>query len=385
MPEHQGRRRVVLAPDSFKGSASAAEVAAALHRGLRAVLPDVEVVEHPIADGGEGTVDAVVRSGLVPVSVMAHGPLGLPLRATYAVKADHAVVELAAVAGMGCLPAPGPTAVTARVAGTAGVGELILHAVEAGATRVTLGIGGSCTTDGGAGLLAALGARVSTVDGGDVPAGGVGLLEVSRVDLTTLDPRLRETVIEVACDVDNPLVGNEGAAAVYAPQKGAGPEDVALLERGLQRWADAVADATGADLRDLPGAGAAGGVGFAVAAALGARLRPGARLLLEATGFHRHLSSGTLVITGEGSFDGQSLRGKGPLAVARAAKDASARVAVVAGRSTLSPADAAAAGIEAVFTLVDLEPDPALCITEAVRLVEEVGSRVGRWWAAQPP
>jgi glycerate kinase len=383
MPQSNGARRVVLSPDSFKGSASAAEVAAALGRGLRTVLPDLDVVEHPIADGGEGTVEAVVRSGLLPVCTTVCGPLGQPLRAAYAVSARHAVVELAEAAGLGCLPAPGPTPATARTATTRGVGELILHAVEGGATRVTLGIGGSCTTDGGAGLLSALGARVVTADGHDVGPGGTGLLDVAHLDLAGLDPRLRETDIVVACDVDNPLVGSEGAAAVYAPQKGAGAEDVALLERGLQRWADAVAETTGVDLRDLPGAGAAGGVGFALAATLGARLEPGAPLLLEATGFHRHLAPGALVVTGEGSFDRQSLRGKGPMAVARAARDASARVAVVAGCSTVSAVDAAGAGVDAVFTLLDLEPDPATCITDAERLLEETGRRVARWWAAQ--
>ncbi|SES34565.1 glycerate kinase [Pedococcus cremeus] len=385
MSPPRGPGRVVLAPDSFKGSVSAAEVAAALARGVRAELPDVEVVEHPIADGGEGTVDAVVRAGLRRVEATVSGPLGQPVQGAYAVAGREAVVELAEAAGLGRLPPSGPSPVTARTATTRGVGELVLHAAENGATTVTLGIGGSCTTDGGAGLVTALGARLLTADGRAAGPGGAGLLEAARLDLSRLDPRLRGVRLVVACDVDNPLLGPDGAAAVYAPQKGAGPEDVALLEQGLRRWADVVADATGTDLRDLPGAGAAGGVGFGLAALLGARLQPGAPLLLEATAFHRHLGPDALIVVGEGSFDQQSLRGKGPVAAARLAKVASARVVAVAGRSTVAVEDAKAVGVDAVFTLVDLEPDPRRCVAEAARLLEETGRRVGRWWAAQPP
>jgi glycerate kinase len=272
--------------------------------------------------------------------------------------------------------------VTARTATTRGVGELVLRAVQDGATTVTLGIGGSCTTDGGAGLLVALGARLLTADGRPVGPGGAGLLESARLDLTGLDPRLREVQIVVACDVDNPLLGPDGAAAVYAPQKGAGPEDVALLERALRRWADLVGDTVGTDLRDRPGAGAAGGVGFALAAVLGARLEPGAPLLLEASGFRRHVGPGSLVVVGEGSFDRQSLRGKGPVVAARLARDASARVVVVAGRSSVGAEEAGAVGVDAVFTLADLEADPRRCVAEAPRLLEETGRRVARWWAA---
>lgn len=372
--------RVVVAPDSFKGSATAAEVAAAIARGMRGVLLDTEVIEHPIADGGEGTVDAVVRAGWRRLGATVAGPLGKPLRASCAVEGGHAVVELAAASGLGCLPFPGPTRHTARTASTRGVGELVRHALDAGATRVTVAIGGSCTTDGGAGLLTGLGARVRTVGGADVAPGGEGLLDVAALDLGGLDPRLQDTEVVVACDVDNPLLGQQGAAAVYGPQKGAAPHDVELLDRALARWADVVAAATGTDLRNLPGAGAAGGVGFALAAVLGARLLPGAPLLLDATGFRRHLGPGVLVVVGEGSLDAQSLRGKGPLTAARIATDASARVVAVAGRSAISSERAAAAGIEATWALVDLEPDPARCMAEAPRLLEEAGRRVAHWW-----
>jgi glycerate kinase len=372
--------RIVVAPDSFKGSATASQAAAAIARGVRSVLPDAPVVEHPIADGGEGTVDAVVRAGLRRVETTVTGPLGDPVRASYALGGQGGVVELATAAGLGCLPPPGPTSHTARVATTRGVGELVRHALDGGVRRVTVAIGGSATTDGGAGLLAGLGARVTSADERDLPPGGAALLDVASLDLGRLDPRLRETDVVVACDVDNPLLGPHGAATVYGPQKGASPEDVELLDRALGRWADVVSESTGTDLCDLPGAGAAGGVGFSLAAVLGAELRPGAPILLDATGFHRHLAPGALVVVGEGSFDEQSLRGKGPVATARIARAAGARAVVVAGRAAVSPAQAAAAGIEAVWALTDLEPDPARCMAEAPPLLEEVGRRLALWW-----
>lgn len=372
--------RVVLAPDSFKGSASAAQVAAALARGVRSALPRVEVVEHPIADGGEGTVDAVVRAGLRRVDATVTGPLGLPVRASYATDGSHAVIELATAAGPACLPGGRPDRRTALAATTRGVGELVRHALDGGATALTIGIGGSCTTDGGSGLLAALGARLRTADGTDVAQGGAGLLDVERLDLDGLDPRLLDAEVVVACDVDNPLLGPDGAAAVYAPQKGAAPDDVVLLERGLAHWAAVVAAATGADRRDLAGAGAAGGVGFALAAVLGARLARGAPILLEATGFRRHLGPGVLVVVGEGSFDAQSLRGKGPVGAARVARDAGCRVVAVAGSVAVSPEQAAAVGVEALFALTDLEPDVARCMADAPWLLVETGGRVGAWW-----
>jgi glycerate 2-kinase len=376
---------VVVAPDSFKGSVSAAQAATAIARGVRSVLPEVPVVEHPIADGGEGTVDAVVRAGLHRVETTVTGPLGDRTGASYAIGDEGAVVELASAAGLGCLPAAGPTRHTARTATTRGVGELIRHALDSGLQQVTVAIGGSATTDGGAGLLTGLGARVTSSGQTEVAPGGAALLDAASLELAGLDPRLRETEVVVACDVDNPLLGPHGAAAVYGPQKGASPEDVELLERALRRWADVVAASTGRDLRDLPGAGAAGGVGFALAAVLGADLRPGAPILLEATGFRRHLVPGALVVVGEGSFDEQSLRGKGPVATARIAGDLGARAVAVAGRAAVTPAQAAAAGIEAVWALTDLEPDPARCMAEAPRLLEEAGRRLALWWRAAGP
>ncbi|SEO47233.1 glycerate kinase [Trujillonella endophytica] len=370
------RVRVVVAPDSFKGSLTAAEAAAALARGLRRGAPEVEVVEHPVADGGEGTVDLVLRSGFAPVPARVPGPLGRPVAAVFAVRGGTAVVEMAAAAGLGLLPGR-PDDGTARAASTAGVGRLVAAALDAGARRIVLGIGGSATTDGGAGAVGALGARLLAAGGTPLGPGGAGLADLDRLDLAGLDPRLPGVELLVACDVDNPLTGPAGAAAVYGPQKGAGPGTVALLDRALTRWADVVAATTGSDLRDLPGAGAAGGLGFGAAALLGARIVPGAAFLLELTGFADAVRGADLVVVGEGRLDAQSLRGKGPVGVAAAARAAGAEVVAVAGRCDLR--DPAAAGLSAVHELRDLEPDPARSMRRAAELLEAVGERIAAY------
>jgi len=264
---------IVVAPDKFKGSLTAAEAAAALARGLRRQLPEARVVEHPIADGGEGSLGVVLAHGFQQVRCRVQGPTGRPVEATYALDGDDAFVEMAAAAGLGLLPGGRPDDRTARSASTYGVGELIRDALDRGARRIVLAVGGSATTDGGAGMAAALGARFWTSSGPSRPEGGAGLLAVERVDLDSMDPRLAEATVVVACDVDNPLTGPSGAAAVYGPQKGATAESVALLDRALGHWADLVAAATGRDLRRLPGAGAAGGLGFGAAALLDAEVR----------------------------------------------------------------------------------------------------------------
>ncbi|MFW3168644.1 glycerate kinase [Geodermatophilus sp. CPCC 206100] len=369
--------RIVLAPDKFKGSLSAPEVAAALARGLRRSLPAAELVETPIADGGEGTVDLVLAHGFAPRTRAVPGPLGGSVPARYALRSDTAVLEMAAAAGLALLPPPGPTEATALRASTLGVGRLVADALDAGARRVVLGVGGSATTDGGAGALVGLGARVLAADGSEVPPGGAGLAEAVRLDLTGLDPRLARTELVLACDVDNPLTGPEGAAAVYGPQKGATPAAVARLDAALGRWADVVAAATGADRRDVPGAGAAGGIAFGLASVLGARLTPGVGLLLELTGFADTVRGAALVVVGEGSLDGQSLRGKGPVGLAAVARASGTPVVAVAGRNLLTPAQAAAAGLTAVHALTELEPDEARSMTEAAGLLETVGRRIG--------
>ncbi len=360
--------RIVIAPDKFKGSLPATEVAAAVAAGLRAEAPRSELVTMPVADGGEGTVDAAVAAGFERVPVTAAGPLGDPVRASYARRGEVAVVELASVCGLARLPGGRrePLAASSFGAGEAGVG-------------------GSASTDGGAGLLQALGARVLDARGepagrglGGGALGGGDLRDVASLDLTGLRPALRAAQIILAADVDSPLTGPDGAAEVFGPQKGAGPAEVAALAAGLRHWAAVVAAAVGADWSRAPGAGAAGGVGFAARAVLGAGSRPGIALVLELAGFEAALDGADLVITGEGSLDTQSLAGKAPVGVARAAARRGIPVVAVAGRSTLTAAELSLAGIAAVYPLSDLEPDQDRCHAEAGPLLRRVGQMIAR-------
>ncbi|MGY1915967.1 glycerate kinase [Blastococcus sp. SYSU DS0973] len=369
-----------MAPDKFKGSVDAVGAAAALARGLRRRLPGVRVVEHPIADGGEGSVEMVLAHGFRRVSREVSGPTGRPVTATYALRGETALVEMAAAAGIGRLPEGGPDDRTARTASTYGVGELVRDALDRGARRIVLAVGGSATTDGGAGMVVALGARTWTASGQLWPRGGADLLDVVRLDLDGLDPRLAGATVTVACDVDNPLTGPSGAAAVYGPQKGATAETVALLDRALAHWADVVAAATGRDLRDLPGAGAAGGLGFGAASLLGAEVRSGVDTLLDLSGFSGTLAGADLVIVGEGSLDEQSLHGKGPIGVAAAAGRAGARVVAVAGRSTVALDRLRELGIDDVHTLAQLEPDLERSMRHATDLLETTAERIAAGW-----
>jgi len=367
--------KIVVAPDKFKGSLPATQVAAAIAAGLHAGRPGAEVVTIPVADGGEGTVDAAVAAGFERVPVTAAGPAGDPVRASYARRGEVAVVELAGVCGLARLPAGRPAPLTAS---SFGAGEVLRAALEAGARRIVLGVGGSASTDGGAGLLQALGVRVLDTCGEPVRPGGAGLREVAALDLTGLHRALYPADIILAADVDNPLTGPDGAAEVYGPQKGASPAEVAALDAGLRRWAAVVAAAVGRDWSRTPGAGAAGGVGFAALAVLGATRRPGIELVLDLAGFETALDGADLVITGEGSLDAQSLAGKTPVGVARAAARRGIAVVAVAGRSTLREAELAAAGIAAVYPLTDLEPDLERCRAEADRLLRRTGQMIAR-------
>jgi glycerate kinase len=305
--------------------------------------------------------------------VTAAGPAGDPVRASYARRGEIAVVELGGVCGLARLPGGRPAPLTAS---SFGAGEVLRAALEAGARRIVLGVGGSASTDGGAGLLQALGASVLDTCGEPVRPGGAGLREVAALDLTGLHRALYPADIILAADVDNPLTGPDGAAEVYGPQKGASPAEVAALDAGLRRWAAVVAAAVGRDWSRTPGAGAAGGVGFAALAVLGATRRPGIELVLDLAGFETALDGADLVITGEGSLDAQSLAGKTPVGVARAAARRGIAVVAVAGRSTLREAELAAAGIAAVYPLTDLEPDLERCRAEADRLLRRTGQMI---------
>ncbi len=382
--------RVVVAPDKFKGSATAAEVAAALATGLRQGRPDLEVVELPVADGGDGTVAAALAAGFSPVLTRAQGPTSEPVETTFALRGGTAVVELADVAGLRRLPgwdaqrAGGrrarPAVLAPLTASTYGVGQVIAAALDAGAATIVLGIGGSATTDGGAGMVQALGVRLTDDAGAELGRGGGPLGHLAAIDSSGLDSRIAGVRFLVASDVDNPLLGPRGAAAVFGPQKGASPADVVLLDRALARWGELTRSVTGLDLAGRPGAGAAGGTGFAALAYLGARLVAGADLVLELIGFDAALAGTRLVITGEGSLDAQTLGGKAPLGVARAAGRRGVPVAVVAGQVRLTPGELAAAGFAAAYSLAEIEPDLAVSVAMAGELL----GRVGRQIAASP-
>ncbi|NMR20677.1 glycerate kinase [Cellulomonas fimi] len=403
--------RVVVSPDKFKGSLPAAGVAAHVATGLRRAVDGVVVTELPVADGGEGTVEAALAAGFTAVELTATGPLGEQRATRYAVRGTTAVIEMAAVSGLDMVT---PDPATARHATSRGVGELVRHALDHGARTIVLGVGGSASTDGGAGMVQALGVRLHgpalddpalddpalddpalddpalddpalddpalddrALD--DRAAGGGDLRALTGVDVTGLDPRLRETDVVLASDVDNPLLGPTGAAAVYGPQKGADAQTVAELDEGLARWVRALAEAGVPDavgLAQAPGAGAAGGVGYAALTLLGARRRPGVDVVLELTGFAARVRGADLVVTGEGSLDRQSLHGKAPVGVAQAAAAAGVPVVAVCGRLALTPEHLADAGIVAAYALTDLEPDLARCIAEPGPLLERLGAQV---------
>ena len=369
--------RIVIAPDKFKGSLSAAQVAAAIAAGLRASWPTAELVTIPVADGGDGTVDAAVAAGFVRMPVTVACPTGEPVHTSYARRGETAVVELACACGLMLLPGGRREPLTAS---SFGAGQVLAAALEAGARRIIFGVGGSASTDGGAGLLQALGARVLGSRGSPLGRGlgGGALRDAASLDLRGLDPALRSCSVILATDVTNPLTGPNGAAEVYGPQKGASPAQVSELASGLRHWAAVVAEAVGADWSQAPGAGAAGGVGFAALAVLGAEPRPGIGLVLDLADFDSALADAELVITGEGSLDEQSLSGKAPVGVARAAARHGIPVVAVVGRSTLTRAQLAAAGISAVYPLSDLEPDPARSNTEASALLERLGREITR-------
>lgn len=323
--------RIVVAPQALKGSLTAAQAGEAIARGIRAVYPEAEIDAVPVADGGEGTVQALVdaTSGeVVWETVM--GPLGEPVVAFFGLLGDGqtAVIEMAACAG---LPLVAAERRDPRVTTTYGVGELMLAALERGCRRFIIGIGGSATVDGGAGMVQALGASLLTSDGREIGRGGAALATLAHISTTMLDARLGECVVEVACDVTNPLCGPDGAAAVYGPQKGATPEMVVQLDAALAHYAEVVERDLEVSMRDVPGAGAAGGLGTGLVAFLGARLRPGAEIVLEAVQLEERVCGADLVITAEGQLDRQTAYGKSVAAVAAVAKRYGVPVLALAG------------------------------------------------------
>jgi len=331
--------RVLIAPDKFRGTLTAAQAAHAVRAGWRRARPDDQVVEVPMADGGEGTLDAMVEAlGGERRRASVQGPLGDPVDAEYGIVSGPsgvtAVVEMARASGLDLI---GEARRDPKRTTTRGTGELIRAALGAVPAEVLVCIGGSATNDGGAGLAQALGVRLLDKAGGEIGPGGVALLDLDRIDLSGLGLDVGRTRFLVACDVDSPLTGPQGASVVFGPQKGATAGDVLLLDRALGHLAAVIFRDLGLDVRDLPGSGAAGGLGAGLVAFLGAHLRPGVELVMDAVGFRRRLEAADLVVTGEGTLDEQSLRGKVPAGVMGAALVAGVPAIVLCGRAEVRP------------------------------------------------
>lgn len=370
--------RILVAPDSYKGSVSALGVAEAMARGIQAVFPDVEVVKVPIADGGEGTVEALVAATngrLLFADV--RGPLGEPVRALWGVSGDGstAFIEMAAASGLPLVPGDRRDP---RITSTYGTGELLKAALDAGLRKVVIGIGGSATNDGGSGLARALGVRFLDADGADLMEGGGALARLARIDLVGLDPRLRECTVLVACDVDNPLCGPRGASAIYGPQKGATPAMVAELDAALAHFAHVATAATGRAIAEQPGAGAAGGLGAGLLYFTPASLRPGVAIVLETTGFEALVQAADLVFTGEGNTDAQTAMGKAPVGVAAVARRHGVPVICLSGGLGGGAEEVLALGIAALASSVPGPMTLEACMAQGEALVEAAAARVCR-------
>ena len=353
--------KIVIAPDSFKGSIYAPEAARAMREGVLRVVPDAETVLVPVADGGDGTLETLVQtSGGEVRSKRVTGPLGEPVEASWGAMGDGrtAVVEMARSSGLALVPTDRRDP---RVTTTYGLGELIDHALDEGFRSFILAIGGSATNEAGAGMAQALGVRLVDGRGNDLPHGGATLAELSRIEMAGLDPRVGDSTFDVACDVSNPLTGPEGASAVYGPQKGATPEMVRQLDAALGHFAEVVKADIGADIGKVPGSGAAGGLGGGMIAFLGGRLRAGVDIVLETVGLESRLDGANLVITGEGQVDFQTVYNKAPIGVARLAKERGIPVIAVAGSLGERFTDVHAHGIDAAsaITRVPMSLDEA--------------------------
>lgn len=390
VPPGESPSTVVIAPDTFKGSLPAGDVARAVASGYRRATPSALLAPVPMADGGEGTLEAVTAGGDTDWDIEVHrvtGPDGRPVSARWGTRSESestvAVVELAEASGLSDMaPDANPMRATSR-----GTGELLRAALDGGARTIVLALGGSACTDAGAGLLSALGARLSDRSGRPIGEGAAGLADLAAADVGTLDPRLSRARIVIAADVDSPLVGPSGAVEVFGPQKGLDTRQVRHAAQAMHQVVDVLAEAAGraggpawsehvARAAHIPGAGAAGGVGFAALGLLGAVRRPGVEVVMELVGLEEKIAAADLVVTGEGSLDTQSLAGKVPVGVAGCAARYDVPVVAVCGRNGLDRDGLAAAGIDRVWALSDLAADEADSIARAGELLDTVGSRV---------
>ena len=344
--------KIVIAPDSYKESLSALDVATAIERGFKEIFPDAEYVKLPVADGGEGTVEAMVAAthGRI-VNVNVTGPLGKPVAGFYGISGDEqsAFIEMAAASGLELVPAAQRDPLITTSWGT---GELIRHALDAGVKNIIIGLGGSATNDGGAGMVQALGATLLNAQGNALGHGGGELASLARIDVSKLDPRLKTCRIEVACDVTNPLTGEQGASAIFGPQKGATGETIALLDNALHHYARIIQRDLDVDVLTLAGGGAAGGMGAGLYAFCGAELRRGIEIVTDALHLAEHVADADLVITGEGRIDSQTVHGKVPVGVAKVAKGYNKPVIGIAGSLTADVGIVHEHGLDAVFSVI---------------------------------
>ena len=374
--------KIVICPDSFKESLSASAAAQAIAEGVREVWPDADCVCLPLADGGEGTLDALVSAtGGQLLTRWVQGPLGAPVNARFAVLGDGktALIEMAEAAG---LPLLSPAQRDPLRTSTFGVGELIAAALDLGVTRILLGLGGSATQDGGAGMLQALGARLLDAQGQPLPPGGTALRQLAQLHLDGLDPRLARVTVEVACDVDHPLCGPRGSSAVFASQKGADAAGVALLDAALAHWGAQLAQATGRQVAELPGAGAAGGMGAAALAVFAARLRPGIDWVMDALDFNAALHGADWVISGEGRADGQSAGGKVISGVARRAQAAGVPLLVLAGSLGDGYQALYPLGVRAILPIVPGPVSLAQALDSAAENLRRTARMAAALWAS---
>ncbi|WP_312282487.1 glycerate 2-kinase [Pseudescherichia sp.] len=344
--------KIVIAPDSYKESLSATEVAQAIEKGFREIFPDAHYVSVPVADGGEGTVEAMIAATQgAEHTASVTGPLGERVDARWGMSGDGhtAFIEMAAASGLALVPPElrNPLITTSR-----GTGELILHALDHGARNIIIGIGGSATNDGGAGMVQALGAKLCDANGTEIGHGGGSLMSLNTIDISGLDPRLASCTLRVACDVTNPLTGEQGASRIFGPQKGATDAQIVELDNNLSHYADVIKKSLRVDVKEVPGAGAAGGMGAALMAFLGAELRSGIEIVTQALNLEEHIHDCTLVVTGEGRIDSQSIHGKVPVGVAKVAKKYHKPVIGIAGSLTHDVGVVHQYGIDAVFSVL---------------------------------
>jgi glycerate kinase len=377
--------KIVVAPNALKGSLGSVAAAQAMSAGVRLAAPAAEIVQLPVADGGDGLLEVLgTGEGLERIPCRVTGPLGSPVDCALLYAADRrlAIIEMAAAAGLALLPSSGLDPMQAT---TFGVGELLRLALDHGARRIILGIGGSATSDGGTGLARALGARFLDAHGKELPGNAAALQHIKRIDLEQLDPRLAQAHIDVICDVDNPLLGAAGAARVFSPQKGASPEQVEAIEAGLENLANLVEQQLGRDIRNLRGGGAAGGLGAGLVVFLQAALRPGAELVLELTGFEAALDGASLVLTAEGRLDSQTAHGKAPAAVAGLASRHGIPCIALAGSLGPNLQALQAAGITACFSLCPGPLDLDAAMQQAAPLLTRACEQAVRCFLAGNP